>query len=302
MSIDAAIAAIACRQHALITHAQALEAGMSRREILVRTSSGRWEPRRRGVYAIAGSPETERQVVLAACLAAGEEALASGLTAAALWGLRLPPPTAIELVGPRRRLEGVRSHQSSTLAPADRVHLGAIPVTSVARTLVDGAGSVPAERLGGVVDDTLRRGLVTLDQLRRCHERVDTGPGRRPTLAMREVLDARRTGFVPGDSAPEADIVNLLSERGLPAPVLGHRVRVGRSKYKLDIAWPESMVAIEFDSWEFHRTFTAFHKDRERHRRLVAAGWTILLVTAQTDLDELVLDLLRLLSWRAATA
>ena len=38
------------------------------------------------------------------------------------------------------------------------------------------------------------------------------------------------------------------------------------------------------------------------HRRLVAAGWTILLVTAQTDLDELVLDLLRLLSWRAATA
>ena len=41
--------------------------------------------------------------------------------------------------------------------------------------------------------------------------------------------------------------------------------------------------------------------DREKHRRLIGIGWTILLVTAQTELEELVADLFRLLSWRAAT-
>ena len=302
MSIDAAVAAIACRQNALITYDQAIELGLSKRQILLRTSSGRWEPRRRGVYAISGAPPTERQVVLAACLAAGGAAAASELTAGRLWGLRLPQPAAIDLVGPRRRLDGVRSHQSTTLVPEDLTRLGALPLTSVARTLVDCAGAVAPEHLGAVVDDALRRGLVRLDQLRAVHERVDTGPGRRPTVAMRDVLEERRASYSPGDSAPEAEIVAVLTARGLPAPVLGHRVRVGRSRYKLDISWPESMVGIEFDSWDFHRTFTSFHKDRERHRRLVAAGWTILLVTAQTDLDELVTDLHRLLSWRAATA
>lgn len=290
MTPDGRVAAVAFRQHALLTRIQSLEAGLTARQADRRLAAGRWLLHRRGVYAIAGAPPSERQAVLGALLAAGEGAMASHLTAARLWGFDLPPPDAIDVVGPRVRLEGVRSHQTSTLSLPDRARLGAIELTSPARTLADCAGFVPADRLGAVVDDALRRGAVKLRDLRACHERIDTGPGRRPTIALREVLRERAVGYSAGDSAREASIVNLLARSGLPAPSLGHRVRIGRRTYKLDIAWPELLLAIEFDGWDTHRTFTAFHGDRNRIRRLVAAGWTILPVTSKTDLHELIGD------------
>ena len=245
---------------------------------------------------------THSQAVLAACLATG--GIASHLTAALLSGLLLPEPTEIHIVGPRRRIDGVRSHQTSTLEAADRARLGAIELTSVARTFVDCALVVPAERLGPVVDDALRRRLVTLSALRACHERIDTGPGRRPTVALRAVLSSRQPGYQPGDSPPEAGLLQLFTDHGLPAPVLGHRVEVGRHRYRIDVSWPEAKLGLEYDSWEFHRTFTAFHRDRHRTRRLVAAGWTLLPVTSQTDLVELVGEVTSLFRffWRGSTA
>jgi very-short-patch-repair endonuclease len=88
----------------------------------------------------------------------------------------------------------------------------------------------------------------------------------------------------------------------LPAPVLGHRVRIGAWRYRLDIAWPEAMLGLEHDGWEAHRTLTTFHGARQRLRRLTAAGWTILPVTARTHLDELVSDVEHLLSVRLQVA
>lgn len=301
---DAAIARVATRQHGLVSRSQALRCDLSRRAIEIRLRTGRWVVVRRGVYLIAGTPPSERQAVLAAILAAGDDAMAARLTAARLWGFDLPAPDEIELLGPHRRLEGVVAHQSTNLVAADRAQLGAIALTSPARTLVDSSGRVPPHRLGPVVDDALRKGLVRLADLRACHERVDTGPGRRHTIAMRAVLEERAPGYAAGDSQREADIVRLLADPGLPAPVLGHRVRIGRHTYKLDIAWPEAMACIEFDGWATHGTFTAFHRDRQRLRRITAAGWTVLLATAQTDLHELVGDVTRILelSSRSTTA
>jgi hypothetical protein len=161
---------------------------------------------------------------------------------------------------------------------------------------------VGPDQLGRIVDDALRRRLVTLADLRSCHARIATGPGRRSTVALREVLDERVAGYQPGDSPPEADVVRLLTRAGLPAPVLGHRVRIGAWRYRLDIAWPEAMLAIEHDGWDTHRTFSAFHGDRQRLRRLTAAGWTVLPATARTNLSELVADVDKLLSVREAVA
>lgn len=295
MGADAAIAQVAVRQHGLVTRQQALAAGMTPRMIQVRLEAGRWTVPRRGVYLVAGAPPSERQAVLAACLASGVGAAASHLSAAHLWGLDLPAPQAIEVVGRYVRLDGVRAHRSSTLVSADRATIGAIPLTSPARTLVDCASLVAPERLGPVVDDALRRGLVRLPALRACHERVDTGPGRRPTLAMREVLAKRAPGYATGDSERELDLVRLLARSGLPAPVLGHRVRVGRRTYKIDLAWPEWLAGLEFDGWDTHRTWSAFHGDRQRLRRLAAAGWRLIPVTARTDSHELIGDVTVLL-------
>jgi very-short-patch-repair endonuclease len=216
--------------------------------------------------------------------------------------MRFPEPELIDITGRYARLEGVRAHRTRTLAPSDATVLGATPILSPARTIVACSGTVPPWRLGEIVDDALRRGLVRLSALRECHGRVATGPGRRHTVALREVLAERDAGYEAGDSQPEIDLVRTLAQAGLPAPVLGHGVRIGRWRYRLDVAWPEVMLALEHDGWDTHRTFSAFHRDRQRLRRLTAAGWTIVPVTARTDRVELVHDLSALLSARSGAA
>ncbi len=129
-----------------------------------------------------------------------------------------------------------------------------------------------------------------VEDLRSCHRRIDTGPGRRSTLALRQVLAERQPGYDPGDSDRELWVIDVLVEAGLRAPVQQHRVRVAGHSYELDLAYPPELVAIEFDGWDTHRTFSAFHGDRQRTRRLVAAGWTLLPITSRTSLVELVSD------------
>jgi very-short-patch-repair endonuclease len=293
MDTDARLARVAERQHGLITRAQAFEAGFTKESVQHRLDEGRWRALRPGAYVIAGSPSSERQSVLAVCLSGGEGVMASHLTAARLWSFDLPAPDQIEVEG-RARMAGVRGHRSATMAPQDRSFLGAIALTSPARTLVDCSGRVSPDRLAVVTRDGLRRGLVRLSALRECHERIDTGPGRRATVAMRNVL-ADPLIERPGDSDGEAILLRRLTDAGLPAPELGYWVRLPRARYRLDVAWPEHKIALELDSWEFHKSFVSFHGDRNRQRRLIAAGWTVLLVTSRTPFDELAADLRDLL-------
>jgi hypothetical protein len=174
-----------------------------------------------------------------------------------------------------------------TQLAADDVHrFRGIPVTSPARTLVDCSGRVGPEQLGRVVDDALRRRLVRLPDLVRSHAQVTSG--RRPTAALAKVLAERAPGYDPGGSDRELHVLRTLVAAGLPVPVQQHPVTVGSRSFRLDLAYPQAMVAIEFDGWDAHGTFEAFHGDRERSRLLVAAGWRLVHVTARTPPADLV--------------
>lgn len=290
---DRAAARVAERQHGLVTRDQARCCGLTDNEIAHRLAAGRWLAVRPSVFVLNGVPASWEQQVRAACLATGDVAAASDLTAGRLWGLLLPAPEVIELTTPmgrQVRLSGVRHHRRSTLHPVDIGRCGGIPTTSPARTLVDASGSVRPQRLGSVVDDALRRGLLTLGELRACHARVDTGPGRRPTVALRRVIARRGQAYDPGGSDRELKVMQILVNAGIRPPVQQHRVHIGGRYYDLDLAYPPEMVGLEFDGWEWHGSYTAFHRDRERMRRLAAAGWTMLPVTAKTDPADLVSD------------
>ncbi len=293
MNRDWAVARIAERQHGLVTRDQARGCGLSDNEIAGRLAAGRWVSVRPAVLAISGVPPSWEQQVRAACLAGWDVAVASDLTAARLWGLLLPPPDVIEVTTPRgrqMRLAGVRHHRRSNLHPGDLTRCHGIPATTPARTLVDVSGRVRPGRLGSVVDDALRRKLVSLDELRVCHDRVDTGPGRRPTVALRQVIAQRGPGYDPGGSDRELWVMKVLQRAGIRPPVQQHRVFVGAGHYDIDLAFLPEMVGLEFDGWEWHGSYTAFHRDRERTRLLVASGWTMLPITAQTSAADLVRD------------
>ena len=285
----------AARQHGLVTREQARAAGLSNHQVDGRLRSGRWTTPRRGVIQVLGAPFTEEQSIMAVCLLAGRAAVASHLTAARLWRLLLPDPERLEVTTPpgrRVRVEGVRQHRTPVLAREEVYRLRGIPVTTVARTLVDCSSRVRAGALGPVVDDALRRKLVRLPELVRSH-------ARRHTAGMAKVLAERGAGHDPGGSERELQVGRTLVAAGLPPPVAQHEVVVAGRTFRLDHAYPADRIAIEFDGWEAHGTFEAFHTDRERARLLVAAGWRLVLVTARTTPSDLVRDVGALLRRRA---
>ena len=68
---------------------------------------------------------------------------------------------------------------------------------------------------------------------------------------------------------------------------------------RVDLAFPDQRVAIEYDG-AWHAEPGQFAKDRRRLNALVAAGWTVLHVTAADlpDLDALITRLRTLLAAR----
>ncbi len=159
---------------------------------------------------------------------------------------------------------------------------GRIPVTTPARTLCDLTWGTPPWTIERAVDDALRRKLVTLKQLERVFLDL-ANKGRRRSTVMRGILEARLPGFDPGDSDPEPKLVRWLVEAGLPRPKQQHRVRVGNRTYKLDLSYPSHKIAIEYDSWEFHGTRTAFDADPVRDMDLEDEDWRVLHFTSKSS-------------------
>jgi hypothetical protein len=120
---------------------------------------------------------------------------------------------------------------------------------------------------------------------------LGAAPGRHPAK-LRLLLDERASGVDGAESRPEIRVRRVLDRGGLPTPVAQHWVRVGAERFRLDFAYPDQKIAIEYDGWDSHRSRSAFDRDRRRDRLLQLAGWTVLRITSRTPDDELV-DTLR---------
>ena len=158
---------VAGRQHGALSRAQALASGMSPSSVDRRIASGQLKLILPGIYTVLGVPSSWHQRVMAACLWAGAGAVASHQTAGALWALEGIQPGSVEITTPRRlRSQQVSVHQSR-LGPGETTVVGRIPVTDVARTLLDLAAAMPEDHVEIAFDDALRRGLVSLGRVRR---------------------------------------------------------------------------------------------------------------------------------------
>lgn len=291
MGVDATLARFARHQLGLITLPQALAAGLSWSGIRTRRGRGEWLLVRRSVYAIAGVQPSPAQAALAVCLAAGEGCWASHRTAAALWDLAVPPPERIEVVTlseKRIRLQGVVNHRSSWLPLQDLVQHRLVPMTSVARTLVDCVSHLPGRHLARAVDDALRRHLLTVAELTACAARLDHGGGRH-LLPLRAVLADRQGSYHPGGSQRELDVASILVAGGLRPPVPQYRVVVGGRECFIDYAYPEALVGLEFDGFADHGLIrSTFDDDRQRGNVLTVAGWLMLHFTSNSPPAHIV--------------
>jgi hypothetical protein len=157
----------------------------------------------------------------------------------------------------------------------------------VARTLCDLSGVVPERTLAIAVEGALRRRLVTVRLPRRVADDL-AGPGRRRSTVMRRILEERQPGYEPGGSAPEVRVARLLMRAGLPQPVPQLRLKVDGKSRRLDLAYPELKIAIEYDGWEYHSQRSAFDADRVRGNELEIVGWTVLRFTSTSSDDVIV--------------
>ena len=121
------------RQYALFTLAQAQTCGVNPKTVYRRVGRGQYLHEQPGVFALAGAPRSWERSVMAACLSAGRQAVASHRTAGRIWGLTDPSDGMVELTVPRRRLprtHGVIIHRSTDLAVDHTTVRKRIPVTN----------------------------------------------------------------------------------------------------------------------------------------------------------------------------
>jgi hypothetical protein len=267
---------VAARQHGAIALAQALDCGLTAPQVRGRVASRRWTRPVRATFVVSGSPPTWRQSAMVACLAGPPGTVASHLTAAALHGLCAPPllPHVTVPITSSARLPVAKVHRSR-LASVDVIRVDGIPCTTPGRCLVECAALIPAERLRDLVDDAIDRRLVSVDGIEAAIGRSGLAPGRRGISTLRGLLEAWSGGIQPGSPA-EVRMLRRVHEWGCPAPEVQFvvRDRQGRFVARLDLAWPASRVALEYDGRRHHGP-RSFDHDERRHAALVALGWRV---------------------------
>src|SRR6266536_5422613 len=97
---------------------------------------------------------------------------------------------------------------------------------------------------------------------------------------LRELIGQRGGDWTPQASFLESSVRRLLKQAGLPDPAPQWEVRErGRLLARVDLAYPETKVAIEADGYRFHSGRLAWHRDLARRNTLTSRGWQVLHVT-----------------------
>jgi hypothetical protein len=164
-------------------------------------------------------------------------------------------------------------HQTVCLPVDHRTIVDGIPVTNVARTLVDSAKVARRGRVEQALEDALGRRLVSLPELGRCFGLL-ARPGRPGVELMSTLLDDRGPGYVPAAS----ELERLLFAAIPPGAVRQYHLDgVGR----VDGAYVPQRVLVEGDGRLWHTRVRDFERDRRRDREAVRAGWRPLRFTAE---------------------
>ena len=117
---DRSIAALAGRQHGLVSHGHLVALDLSGSAIQKRVASGRLHRVHRGVYAVGHALLGPNGRLLAAVLACGPGALLSHRSAAALWGLLDDSRAVVDVVSVRNRGGGGESSFTARAASPPR--------------------------------------------------------------------------------------------------------------------------------------------------------------------------------------
>jgi len=278
------LAELAKRQWGVVTRAQLVELGMSTRGISDWVRSGRLHRLYRGIYAVGHDRLRREGRWLAAVLACGPGAVLSHRDAGVLWDLRQSNSAYIDVTVPsrngRKRQAGIRVHRSGRLRPDEVTVRNGIPVTTVARTLLDLADVLEIQALKRVITEAEYLNRFDMTAI---NAAVQNNPGRRGARLM-EAAGARRHRT---RSPLEQRFLGLLERHRVEEPESG----VWIAGYEADFVWRQAGLVVELDGLDAHRTTAAMKGDRRRDRILWRAGFrTMRLTDDDLDDEQAVLD------------
>lgn len=255
--------------------AQALAAGLTAEQGRRRVESGAWIRLANGAFALAGAVVTTRGRVHAATLVI-PGSVASHESAGELRDYPLVRRGLVVVsrpdIRPNRTQLG-RIRRICDFRPAEHDVIEGIPVTSAVRTAGDLAAVMRSDRYQTMIDRLLVRKDFSADELaafavRWCRR------GRKGSRLLWDTVDARGEGYVAPESELEAAGLALLAKGGFPPPVrqlaLPWRDDLpGR----VDCAYVDERVLIEWDSRKHHREEEQFENDRRRDAEAISHGW-----------------------------
>jgi hypothetical protein len=259
-SVDAWIAAVAARQHALITFVQLLRV-LTPGAITHRVKRGLLHRRYRGVYVV-GQPTLSREGEwLAATLACG--GALGYLSCGALHGVsRFGEPMIEVVTTSRARPEGVRVHTVRRLDPRELTSHRGIPVTTIHRLLVDLTDEKTPHQVANVIHKAAFLGRFVEPAVRDAMERAN---GRRKLHVLERAIQLHHMGSAGTRSRAEDAFLQLVE----PEPL----VNMDLLGFEIDFRWPDQRLVVEVDGPQ-HALRT--EADKARDRALNAAGWTVL--------------------------
>jgi hypothetical protein len=254
--------------------------------VRARVRSRQWQRVSRGVYLPVdpAAPDRRRAVALARVMGLHERLRAphwfSHESAALLWGLPLwITPTRTHLMQEHTAGSGrdaaVRHHP--VVPPLDQRGVATgLPVTSLERTVVDCASSLPPMHGLVVADAGLRAGAdrALLGRI------LENRAGHRGVLRARAVIELADDGAEsPGESAARFVVVR----DGFPAPLTQVPVVTRLGTFWSDLGWPQWRILLEYDGRAKYdgRGTDELIQEKRRHDAIVEAGWRALRVTKE---------------------
>lgn len=238
------------------------------------------------VYADPGLTADHQLYARGAALVMPHNGVLGGRSAAAWFGAPFASPAEPVLVlvppdSPWRGPRGVRVHRSPIAADEVlEVDDGAIRITTPLRTAWDVAALETVPNAVAILDGMVRAGQLDLDECRRVH-----ASARRRWRASRvgkvlPLVDGR------SESPPESWVRVACARAALPAPIPQFVVVVdGEFLGKVDLAWPDRGVIVEYEG-AHHFDDLQIRRDDRRYERLVAAGWRVIRLSA-ADLRDM---------------
>lgn len=235
---------------------------------------------RRGIFCIGEPSLTTRLNALD--LRCGESVVPCLNTAAEFHGFNTETTSDIHVLNPQGHLltpePGLVPHRREG---APLLEVGDRLVTAPAWTAVELARTLRRPRALAALDAALRSGTCDRGELERA---ARMQARRRGIVRVRELIVLAR----PEAESPMESVVRLMIiDAGIPDPTLQLEIVDPTGKlWRVDFAWPDAMIALEYDGFEAHSTPAQIEHDRLKHAALTAMGWEVISIVARDVYED----------------